>query len=365
MLSPPAAAARPPATLSASLATTAGSVSFMRTLRRIERTDGGARRNGMHLHGRTGRGRGFVLWRAGSLSPHFTLRLTWSFNPSRLAFKTAISAIHHHGAALNPRCRPPNVGVIESFPTLLGTFVPPAFRPRMIASPGNHMVIVPIKIMVQPSADPKSQTEGNEILAVRTLIIDNARIIGGHINYVGISRDNINLAIAVHHGFFRIGLQVAQRLGLGAQPLNGVHHVIRLIEKGLSQLHRPRQAAVQQPQHIGIMSHGLDAAIPRLLINRIRIPALGKIIIRHGNLPRLRRRWQDLRNERIRVKRNRSQQLIKLGTSHDPPIRGRRRRRIILRANSDSGADKDDQCKGDKGCPLHCTQSASLFPFGQ
>jgi hypothetical protein len=78
--------------------------------------------------------------------------------------------------------------------------------------------------------------------------VHHLRIIGGNVNYVGLSRlyDNDLLA-----AFYRFGLdgllrtcfQVPRALSLAAHPLNCAHHVGLLREKGVTEIGRPLDIA--------------------------------------------------------------------------------------------------------------------------
>jgi hypothetical protein len=69
--------------------------------------------------------------------------------------------------------------------------------------------------------------------AIRCVIINLVRLIDRHINHLWIRRNNFNVAAVSNHLLLWRGLQVAQFGSRGAQPLDGVHHVRLLIEKGL------------------------------------------------------------------------------------------------------------------------------------
>src|SRR5882724_7908614 len=94
------------------------------------------------------------------------------------------------------------------------------------------------------------------------------------------------------------------------------------------------------------MGNSLDADIPRLLVNRIWITALRQVIFRQYYLRNLARRRQDLRDQRIGIKRDRPRQLVKLRGCQQLAA-GLWRRSRVLRADPDSGANEESKSDGD------------------
>jgi hypothetical protein len=79
----------------------------------------------------------------------------------------------------------------------------------MVATPENQIAVSPITIVIQPRAHRPADAEGDERRAIRSVIINLGGLIDWHINHLGISRDNFNVAAVGNHLLLRGGLQVA------------------------------------------------------------------------------------------------------------------------------------------------------------
>jgi hypothetical protein len=88
-------------------------------------------------------------------------------------------------------------------------FMPPIGRTWIAATPENEIAVSPITIVIQPRAHRPADAEGDERRAIRSVIINLGWLIDRHINHLGISRNNFNVAAVGNDLLLRGGLQVA------------------------------------------------------------------------------------------------------------------------------------------------------------
>ena len=222
--------------------------------------------------------------------------------------------------------------------SLTGRLMPPIGWARMIVTPDNDIVAPPVKIAIQPQANREADAEGDKRRAIASLIINLVRLINRHINHLWVSRNNFNLAAVSNHLLLRRGLQVAN-VGSGrAQPLDGNHHILLLINKSLPQIRRPIQVVIHPFQNTWVASQSLDAGVPRLLVNLVGVTAAADVTVGQHDLRGQSGRRQDLGNQWVGIKRNWPQQLVQLLPSHRL-IGGHRRwsRRLCPHGHSHAG----------------------------
>ena len=117
-----------------------------------------------------------------------------------------------------------------------------------------------------------------------------------------------------------VDCSVPAALGLGAQPLHGIHDIGLLRQEGVAERLRPVELAVHHLEDLGKRHQGFDAGIPVLLLERriqliaseLRIvgilnPARGQV-----DLERVGRGHQDLGEQRIGIERDRREKLVEL-----------------------------------------------------
>jgi hypothetical protein len=75
-------------------------------------------------------------------------------------------------------------------------------------APDDEMVIVPIKVVVEPQAHGKAHAERNERAAEGPLEIDHIRLIDGHVDHLGIGREDFDVSIIGNDILLRGGLQI-------------------------------------------------------------------------------------------------------------------------------------------------------------
>ena len=158
--------------------------------------------------------------------------------------------------------------------------------------------------------------------------IDHRRIVHRHVNHARLRGLNAN-DLALHdHPLLLRGHQVAVRVGHTPQALDAIHHVLWLLRIGLPQRDRPILTLGHQVENGGIVRDGLDRDLPRLLVESHG--AVGPHI-RGGrcNLIGIRRRDEHLREDRIRIERNRREQVLEFLGGPRVVRRGRREGGIL------------------------------------
>ena len=178
------------------------------------------------------------------------------------------------------------------------TRVVPAAMPVSVI----EVMVMPVEVIPQPRAHRIRLAEVNRrIVCWRRICIDYFRVIARLVDIVRLCRDDaddglindirlagygthvlLDLHIGdalwsrcvaggriVHHGLLRSAHQVSERLGLGSQCLDGIHHIGRLVRKGVPQLGGPGQIFIQPCEGVGIVGEGLYARIPRLAVHSI------------------------------------------------------------------------------------------------
>ena len=229
---------------------------------------------------------------------------------------------------------------------------PPIGRARLVTAPDDEVVIVPIKIVVEPGAHGKAQAKRDERGAKRSLEIHHLRLIYGNIDELRIGREDFDASVVNNNIILRGGLQVPQCLGLGTEPLNGSHYVRLLVEKRLPQGCGPSQVIVHPFENGRVSGKRSNARIPGLLVNQIRVAATVDVPIRQDYFGGQGRRREDLRNQRVRVKRNGAQHLVQFGGGAQLHFRCRRRS-WHLRPRGNPRAEEGQQHGRENGFSFH------------
>src|ERR1043166_4549069 len=132
----------------------------------------------------------------------------------------------------------------------------------MIPMPFDNLVTTPIEIVIQPEADPKPDAERNkEPGPRRTLHIDDLRFIDRDVDHLRTRRNDFDDSAVVHDGLLWRRLQVAKSQRLVAQTLDGIHHILLLIDEGLADLRGPREVVIHELQNRRETRQGLDALV--------------------------------------------------------------------------------------------------------
>jgi hypothetical protein len=151
---------------------------------------------------------------------------------------------------------------------------PPPLRVPIISPPGipishAHVTARPIAIIVEPWTHGKTDPKTYHWLDIGRIWLDvhDLGIILRHIDHVGFGRNHTNVALLLDDPLLRSIDQSPRCSRLGAQRLNRIHNVGRLIQEGLSKLSRPLQVLVHPLDDLRIASQGPDTVVPWLVIN--------------------------------------------------------------------------------------------------
>jgi len=162
--------------------------------------------------------------------------------------------------------------------------------------------------------------------------------------------DNNNLLAALgsfsSHGLLGAGLQHSPVVRLGTHALNRVHHICLLVDEGVAQLRGPLDISSHALHDIGKRCQRLDTRIPVLLLHRGEKRVAPQILVPLHPLLQLDKvQWigrsdQDLRQKRIRIKRDRRNERIQFIIRNLGGFFRRRSWRL--------------RCRHDRGLPLRC-----------
>ncbi len=161
---------------------------------------------------------------------------------------------------------------------------------------------------------------------------NHIRIVRRNINDLRAGRHNLNggartLPFRIHLKLRRAS-QLAALACLGAQILDGIHHVSLLRNECVPEIGHPLHVGIQPRQHVGKCHQRLHTGVPVLLLCRYHqlTPAQIAVILhpraRIHDFLRIGTRHKDLAQQRIRIKRNRHHEIAQLVT---------RERRVLLR----------------------------------
>ena len=184
--------------------------------------------------------------------------------------------------------------------------------PSRIPVAHAHPAPWPVAIVIQPRADRKADSKRqswSEIRCIR-LHIHNFRIVSRHIDQFGFCRHDANAVFFLHDPLLWSIDKVARGYCLGSELLNGIHHVSRLVKKGLADLRRPLKILIHPFYDVRITEERLDTLVPRLIRDLRRIAVCGNIARGKHQIGRHRRGRQDQGDESIRIERDGSKQLI-------------------------------------------------------
>ena len=115
-----------------------------------------------------------------------------------------------------------------------------------------------------------------------------------------------------------VGLEVARGLRLLAKPLHGVHDVVGLREERVADVAHPVGLLAEGDEHLGERDQRRNRRIPRLVLDHLhRLVALGvRMRLRprrgRGEILRIGRGHQQLRQQRIGIQRDLRRQLVEL-----------------------------------------------------
>src|SRR5579872_6249659 len=167
--------------------------------------------------------------------------------------------------------------------------MPPIAGPRMIRPPMDDVMVPPIPVENQPRANGPAKAKGAIDSGV---LVNHVRLINREIYLIGISRFDLDCAIGIDNAFLRCAGQIAENLSLAAQPLDGIHDVLLLVHESLAHFGSPTEVVVHPFEQLWIAGDGLNARVPRLRINLVRITTLADVALRHNNLRRQGGGWK-------------------------------------------------------------------------
>jgi hypothetical protein len=166
----------------------------------------------------------------------------------------------------------------------------------------------PVEVEVEPGADGEPQAEEQ----ARRTHVDDRRVVHGDVQVLRLGGPDLDAAGGRQHLHLRRRDEVAGRLRLRAEPLDGGHHLDRLVDIRLAKRCRPVQVVRHHLENGRVMGDGLDADVPGLPVDvggvGVGADETGRVV----NLVGERRGNQDLRQQRIRVQGNRGQQVVQL-----------------------------------------------------
>src|SRR6266852_1603227 len=249
----------------------------------------------------------------------------------------------------------------------------------------NCVVVVPIESPTTPApsitseeADSETGSEGEIRAAIPYAGIwvpsrprhvgppvNYPRIICGHVNNLGIGRLNDDGRALGGHGLLRRGLKIAGISRPLAHSLHRIHYILFLVVVGVSKGRRPGEVLVHISQDRRKCSKRLDAGVPGLLVHGLSQSVTLQIGMRLNpsvSLDDLLGKGggrQDLGYQRIRIKRNRGDQLLQLlgGLLRVwRALRGLRRSLRVLIGRKILRPSRTQQCQrqqGHKDLPTH------------
>ena len=150
--------------------------------------------------------------------------------------------------------------------------------------PVDQIAISPIKIVVHPIAERISYSKGYVGRAIRFVIVNLVWLINRDIHLLSVNRVNFNIAVVCGHLLLRCGLQITELGSSRTQSLDGSHHCWLLIKKSLPEFCCLTQIGIHPLQHIRVSGYRLDAWIPSLLFELIRVSAAYDITVCQHNL---------------------------------------------------------------------------------
>ncbi len=142
----------------------------------------------------------------------------------------------------------------------------------------------------------------------------------------------------------RVAGEVARRLRLLPEELDGIHHLAGLREERIAQVAHPRGLLAQHCEHLRKRDQRLHARVPRLVLYGLHRGVTLEMAVRErpidgkGDIRRIGGRHQHLRQQRIGEERD--------GREHLVEFRGRERGRLggTHRRRREHASEHDDHC---------------------
>ena len=202
--------------------------------------------------------------------------------------------------------------------------------PGSVAIADPDGVAPPVAIVGEPGPDGHAEAERQERLRVegRSLVEHDFRRVVWDVDHIRLSRHDADDFRFADHLLLRRVDQRAGGLGAGAETLDRLHDVGGLLRERLAHLARPLEIIVQPLQDLEIVGEGLHALVPGAVLDlRTVAGCFPQLAGREHDVRRRGCRGQDQRDQRIRIQRNRSEQLFQvLGGAQSRQRHGGRRR---------------------------------------
>lgn len=222
------------------------------------------------------------------------------------------------------------MGKVRAAPVVVfAPFVAPMF-PSVAVDPNG--VAAPVASIAQPEAHAERRSVGDQgpRVKIRQLIDeDDLRVVLRHIDHRGLSGNDPD--VTAFEDNLLLGVVDQRAIGARAGPgaLDRGHHVVRLVDVGGAELLHPLEVVVHPLDHLGIVRQPLHTVIPSPGIDVVWVAASVQITRSEHDIGARRGGRQDQRHERIRVQRDRRNQL--LHRINGNPRRQRRWRRGLIR----------------------------------
>ncbi len=201
--------------------------------------------------------------------------------------------------------------------------VPPAVpAPASPATPTRE-----VAAHVNPRAEREPEPESRrvpQVVVARPIrgSPDVGRTIDGNIDHLRIGRHDLDCSLVILDvlGYHLLGSrpQTSIRPCLRAHPLHRAHHIGLLSEERVPKVGRPADIVGQQVERIRKRDQRLDARVPILLAGgfharrSLKLAVLAHPLMCLNDLQRIRAGGQHLAEQRVRVQRDRRDQVIQL-----------------------------------------------------
>ena len=179
------------------------------------------------------------------------------------------------------------------------------------------------------------------------------------------------ISFSTCHHLLVVGLEVARRLRLAAEDLDGIEHRALVGDDRFAQRARPVEVGAHRLHDVGVVQQRLDRVVPLVVDGELGIGlALVEEAVRLHQLQRIGRGRQDDRDQIVRIERDRADERVELlggrrrrRARPGPPAPARRRsarrraRRFRPAVHARTGRRGDPRRKGKKSAHHACSMS--------
>jgi hypothetical protein len=133
----------------------------------------------------------------------------------------------------------------------------------------DHVVVTPVKVHAQPAPDRQAKAKGDERRGARSGFFDvyNRRVILRDIHILRLSWNNPDIVSFDNDALFSVTDQIADGPRPPPEPLDRIGHVLRLVEKGISQVGGPIHILGHHLKNARVVGNCPDGLSPNLLVN--------------------------------------------------------------------------------------------------